>query len=182
MKKVRDTDCRRLDHKTLTELRQRGVASVQRGESPELVAAALGINRTTIYDWLARYRAGGMGALQARKRGGKRRRLDGKAMNWLYQTITMKNPMQMKFEFALWTCEMVRRMIARKFGVKLSRTSVKGGMAASRTRSWRPLRSTHKGLPKPAILRRTSRGGSASGMTVLRRNPQTNGWDATWAA
>ncbi len=124
MKKVRDTDCRRLDQRTLTELRKRGVASVQRGESPELVAAALGINRTTIYDWLALYRAGGTSALEARKRGGKKRKLNGKAMNWLYQTITMKNPMQMKFEFALWTCEMVRQMVARKFGVKLSRTSV----------------------------------------------------------
>ena len=124
MKKVRDTDCRRLDQRTLTELRKRGVASVQQGESPELVAAALGINRTTIYDWLALYRAGGTSALEARKRGGKKRKLNGKAMNWLYQTITMKNPMQMKFEFALWTCEMVRQMVARKFGVKLSRTSV----------------------------------------------------------
>ena len=103
MKKVRDTDSRKLDRKTLTELRKRGVASVQAGESPETVAKALGINRTTIYDWLALYRAGGWGALEARKRGGRKRKLDGKAMRWLYNTVTMKNPLQMKFEFALWT-------------------------------------------------------------------------------
>jgi transposase len=93
MKKVRDTDCRRLDHKTLAELRKRGVASVQQGESPEVVAAAPGINRTTIYDWLALYRQGGWGALEARKRGGKQRKLDGKALRWLYATITLKNPL-----------------------------------------------------------------------------------------
>lgn len=124
MKKVRDTDCRRLAHKTLSELRKRGVASVQQGESPQRVAAALGINRTTIYDWLALYRAGGTSALDAKKRGGKKRKLNGRAMGWVFDTITMKNPMQMKFEFALWICDMVRQMIARRFGVKLSRTSV----------------------------------------------------------
>jgi transposase len=137
MKKVRDTDCRRLDHKTLSELRKRGVASVQQGESPESVAAALGINRTTIYDWLAHYRQGGWSALVARKRGGRKRKLDGKALRWLYDIITLKNPLQMKFEFALWTCDMVRQLIARRFGVKLSRTSVNRlltqlGMSAQR--------------------------------------------------
>ena len=134
---MRDTDCRRLDHKTLTELRKRGVASVQQGQSPERVAAALGINRTTIYDWLSAYRNGGWSALEARKRGGKQRKLDGKALRWLYDTITLKNPLQMKFEFALWTCDMVRQLIARRLGVKLSRTSVNRlltqlGMSAQR--------------------------------------------------
>jgi transposase len=124
MKKVRDTDCRKLDHKTLTELRKRGVASVQQGESPETVARSLGINRTTIYDWLAKYRSGGWGALEARKRGGGKRKLNGRGMRWLFDTITMKNPVQLKFEFALWTCDMVRQLIARKFKVQLSRTSV----------------------------------------------------------
>jgi len=139
MKKVRDTDSRRLDHKTLTELRKRGVASVQQGESPEVVAAALGINRTTIYDWLALYRQGGWKALDARKRGGKKRKLDGKALRWLYRTITLKNPLQMKFEFALWTCEMVRQLIARRFGIQLSRTSVNRLLAQLGMSAQRPL-------------------------------------------
>jgi hypothetical protein len=51
---------------TLTELRKRGVVSVQQGERPEVVAAASGINRTTIYDWPALCRRGGWGALEAR--------------------------------------------------------------------------------------------------------------------
>ena len=51
-------DARRLDHKTLTELRKRGVNSVQEGQSLETVTKALGINRVTIYGWLACYRDG----------------------------------------------------------------------------------------------------------------------------
>lgn len=40
------------------------------------MARSLGINRTTIYDWLAKYRSGGWGALEARKRGGGKRKLN----------------------------------------------------------------------------------------------------------
>jgi len=108
----------------LTQMRKRAVACVQEGQSPEVVASALGINRTTIYDWLALYRKGGWGALDARKRGGRKARLDGKAMRWIYRTITTKNPLQMQFSFALWTCEMIGTLIVRRFGLKLSRTSV----------------------------------------------------------
>jgi transposase len=121
MKKM---DARGIDHKTLTELRKRAVASVQDGQSPEVVAKAYGINRVTIYGWLARYRAGGWDSLDARKRGGRPPKLDGKAMKWIYDTITMKNPLQMKFTFALWTSKMVGEVIYRKFGIRLGKSSI----------------------------------------------------------
>ena len=117
-------DARRLTHKMLTELRKRGVASVQNGQSPELVAKALGINRVTIYGWLARYRDGGWAALDARKRGGRKPNLDAKAIRWVYSTVTVKNPLQLKFTFALWTAKMVGQVIFQQFGIKLSKASV----------------------------------------------------------
>lgn len=122
--KMKKNDARRLDHKTLTELRKRAVSSVQQGQSPEIVAKALSINRVTIYGWLARYRSGGWGALDARKRGGRPPKLDAKAMRWIYQTVTMKNPLQMKFTFALWTSKMIGQLIYKRFGVRLSKASV----------------------------------------------------------
>jgi len=94
---MKTMDARKLDHKTLTELRKRGVDSVQEGQSPEIVAKALGINRVTIYGWLSRYRQGGWDALDAKKRGGRSPKLDGKAMQWIYKTLTNKNPLQLKF-------------------------------------------------------------------------------------
>jgi transposase len=121
---MKRNDARRLDHKTLTELRKRAVDSVQDGQSPEVVARALGINRVTIYGWLSLYRHGGWDALDARKRGGRTPKLDAKAMQWVYRTITTKNPMQLKFTFALWTAKMVARLIEGRFGVKLSKASV----------------------------------------------------------
>jgi len=117
-------DARRMNHTTLTELRKRGVVSVQEGQSPEIVSQALGINRATMYGWLARYRDGGWAALDARKRGGRKPKLNARAVQWVYSTVTLKNPLQLKFTFALWTAKMIGQLIFRRFGIKMSKSSV----------------------------------------------------------
>jgi len=122
--KKKTMDARKLTHKMLTELRKRGVASVQEGQSPEVVAKALGIGRTTMYGWLARYRDGGWAALDARKRGGRKPKLDAKAIQWIYKIVTDKNPLQLKFTFALWTARMIGQLIYQRFGIKMSKSSV----------------------------------------------------------
>jgi transposase len=119
-----DTDARKLTHDQLTELRRRGVAAVQAGQSPEIVARALGVDRSTIYGWLALYRSGGWDRLDAKKRGGRRPLLDGKALTWVYRTVTDGDPRQFKFKFALWTSKMIGEVIHKKFGIRLSKASV----------------------------------------------------------
>jgi transposase len=116
---MRRDDARKLDHKTLEELRIRSVRRVQKGESPEVVAKAIGINRTTIYDWIAKYRQGGWHALKSRPTPGRKPKLSGKQMKWIYDVLTSKNPQQLKFEFALWTREMVQKLIKNKFEIRL---------------------------------------------------------------
>jgi transposase len=121
---MRKHDARKLDHATLEALRERAVQRVQEGESPEVVARVFGIGRTAIYRWLAEYRRGGWGALKAKPLFGRPPKLDGKKLQWVYNTVTQKNPLQLKFVFALWTREMVAKLIKDKFGVKLSANSV----------------------------------------------------------
>ncbi|MBO0759096.1 MAG: IS630 family transposase [Bradyrhizobiaceae bacterium] len=116
-------DARRLDHATLEAMRVRAVQSVQDGESPEIVARVLGINRSTMYNWLAEYRRGGWGALKAKPLYGRPPKLDGKRLRWVYRVVT-RSPLQMKFEYALWTREMVAVVIKRKFNIALSPASV----------------------------------------------------------
>jgi transposase len=137
---MRHDDARKLDHKTLEEMRMRAVRSVQQGQSPEVVAAALGINRTTIYDWLAKYRRGGFGALQAKPVPGRPPKLNGRAIKWIYDTVTRKSPLQLKFEFALWTREMVAKLIKDRFGVELSAPSVGRLLAQLGLTCQKPLR------------------------------------------
>jgi len=117
-------DGRALDHKTLEEIRIRAVERVQAGESPEVVIQALGFSRRCIYTWLARYRAGGWGGLKARALQGRPMKVSPAQMRWVYRTVTGKSPLQYRFEFALWTREMIRILLREQFQLELSVTSV----------------------------------------------------------
>jgi len=149
---MRTTDARKLDHKTLTAIRQRAVASVQEGYSPELVAQTTGIARTTMYGWLARYRHGGWSALDAQKRGGRPPKLDGPALRWIFRTVTRNNPRQLKFPYALWTAKMVGHVIAKRFGVTLSKASVCRLLAQLGLTPQRPMWRAYQ--QKPAEVQR----------------------------
>jgi len=117
-------DARKLDHKTLEAIRIRAIEQVQAGGSPEVVIKALGFSRSCIYEWLSRYRSGGWQALRAVPLNGRPRKITGPQMKWIYNTVTRKNPLQLKFEFALWTRGMIQILIKEKFGIQLSLTSV----------------------------------------------------------
>ena len=99
------------------------MTAVEEGESPDDVARILGINRSTIFGWLVRYRRGGWGRLDAKKRGGRPPKLDSRALAWIYKAV-QRDPRQYKFKFALWTSVMVRDIIRRQLGVSLGRSSV----------------------------------------------------------
>jgi transposase len=163
-------DGRGLDHATLTELRKRGVAAVQSGESPTRVAAALGVNLRSLFRWLALYRRGGWDRLDASKRGGRPPKLDGGALRWIYSTLTNKNPQQLKFPFALWTAAMVQSLIAERYKVRLSHSSVcrllhQLGLSAQRP-LWRAYQQNPAAVTQwleseyPAIRRRARRDGA----------------------
>jgi transposase len=121
---MRENDGRKLKHDMLEAMRIRAVRRIEEGESPEVVIKALGMNRRTVYRWIALYREGGAEALKARPLMGRPLKLNGGQVWWIYRTIVTKNPLQLRFPFALWTREMVKELIASKYGINLSAVSV----------------------------------------------------------
>src|ERR671936_1613728 len=121
---MRDSDGRKLDHKTLEQLRIRAVGQIQQGAHPDEVAAGLGMTRAAVYAWLAKYREGGLEALKARPVPGRPPKLSGSQLARLYGLVVGNDPRQLRFAFALWTRAMVRELIRREFGVALSEVSV----------------------------------------------------------
>jgi transposase len=121
---MRENDGRKLDHQTLEAIRIRAVQQIENGAHPEDVAETLGMTRAAVYGWLAKYREGGLDALRARPVPGRPPKLAGDQLRRLYTLIVGNDPRQLSFEFALWTREMVRDLIRREFGVRLSVVSV----------------------------------------------------------
>lgn len=141
-------DGRKLSHEALEDIRIQAVKRVQAGESPEDVIRVLGFGRTVIYDWLAKAREGGLDALRAKALRGRPPKLNGKQLRWIYHTVTNKNPLQCKFEFALWTRAMVRELIRKKYGVRLSDVSVGRVLHRLGLSPQRPLRRAYEQDPK----------------------------------
>lgn len=121
-------DGRALPHSVREEIRKRAVAQVLAGESPEAVIDALGFHRSCIYDWLAKYEAGGEAALETRPISGRPRKFSNEHAERLRELIKV-NPLQLDFHDALWTRGMIREVLQSEFGVQVSERSVSNILA-----------------------------------------------------
>ena len=121
---MREDDGRKLDHTTLEQLRIRAVRQIEQGAHPADIAQALGMTRAAVYAWLAKYREGGMEALKAKPVPGRPPTLSGAQLQRVYTLVVGNDPRQLRFAFALWTRAMIRELIGREFGVRLSQVSV----------------------------------------------------------
>jgi transposase len=108
------TDGRQIDHQTLEWMRMRAVeAIVIEKRSPEKVTGWFKVHRTVIYRWLRTFRNGGWEALKSTKAKGPDPKLTQKEKQRLSRLL-MKNPLQLHFDFGLWTLEMVQELIRQK--------------------------------------------------------------------
>jgi transposase len=121
---VREDDGRRLDHRTLEALRLRAVDRVEQGADPREVARTLGMHEHTVYGWVAAARAGGREALKAKPISGRPPKLTAAQAQRVYDLLVGKNPEQLQLDFALWTRQLVRELIRREFGVRMSASAV----------------------------------------------------------
>lgn len=124
MKAKRKSDARKLDHETLEVLRKRTVEQVLSGESPEILARAIGVNPATVYRWLQLYHYGGWDALKAKPVPGRPPKLSADQMAWIAKTVRGNDPRQLCFPFALWTLGIIREVIRDRFAINLSEVTV----------------------------------------------------------
>jgi len=159
-------DGRKLDHQTLEVIRKMAVERVREGESPSEVIASYGLNRTVIYRWLkAASKPGvGMRALDSKKASGRKRTLTDAQEKQVFRWINGKNPMQYGFDFGLWTRQIVKDLVEKKFKVTLSLASIGALLARQGLTPQKPLQRAYQRDPEavdrwqketyPALLKR----------------------------
>lgn len=122
-------------------------AVVLRKEPVALVARVFHIPLRTVFDWLARYRQGGWHALNEKSRQGRPRKVSGDDMKWLYDAITMGNPLNYKLAFCLWSLNTIRALLQQERGVLLSKSAICRLMNHLGLTPQRPLYKSYKQNP-----------------------------------
>src|SRR6201987_5476490 len=110
--------------RSTSEERLRAVQLLKEGNEAALVARMFGVSRAIVFRWQQKYDAGGPLALETKKTPGPAARLSPTQMSQLYAMVTGCDPRQLQFDFGLWTRKIIRDLIRREFGVKLSEVQV----------------------------------------------------------
>lgn len=119
------------------EVRRRAVRAVQDGMSRKAVAAAYGVERTTLYRWLQNYEVDGESGLDRKAGSGRPRKLEELRENEL-RALVLKGAQHFGYETDLWTVGRLRRVITEEFSIVLSKNTV-----------WRRLRDAGLTYQKP---------------------------------
>lgn len=92
--------------------------AVENGMHPDDAVDIFGCGRSTVYGWMKAHREQGPEALVVKNPPGPEPKLTGRQLAQLRGLIIGNDPRQFELEFALWTRELVREVIQRKFGVE----------------------------------------------------------------
>ena len=141
-------DGRKLSHSAREAIRIRAVQRILDGESPEVIAKTLGYHRSAVYQWLNRYKADGIEGLKYQKIPGRQPTLSKAQKQKVFDIVTSKNPLQLKFAFALWTRAMVKDLILDQFAISLSEVSVGRLLHELGLTPQRPLRRAYQQNPE----------------------------------
>ncbi len=150
---MKKQDARSLSAQIQEANRIKAVKAVINGHSQVEVAKIFDVTRQAIGKWMSEYRKNGLKGLKAKKKGPKKKKtLTAEQIRFICRKIIDKQPDQIKLPFYLWTQESVAVLIARKYGVKLSRWTV-----GRYLREWgfSPQKPIHKAVEQdPVAVRR----------------------------
>jgi transposase len=143
-------DGRSLAHNILEEMRILALQRMNEGEHPDAVSASFGMHRSWAYKLRAKARGQGRGvrALRSTQATGRPRKLTTAQEQQVLRWINGKNPMQYGFDFGLWTRNLVRELVQRKYGTTLSLASIGTMLARLNLTPQKPLQRAYQRDPE----------------------------------
>lgn len=119
------SDARKIPDEVMNYLRRIAVRAIEEKHySPELIADIFGISRSSMYDWLRWYRAGGESALDTRTAPGAPAVITPIMEWWLEQTVLNSTPIQQGYDTVLWTRAILADLLKKHFGISVSESTV----------------------------------------------------------
>ena len=119
------SDARKIPDEVMNYLRPIAVRAVEEKDySPELVADILGVSRSSIYDWLRWYRAGGEATLDTRTAPGAPPVITPIIDWWIEQTVLNSTPVNHGYDTVLWTRAILAELLQKHFGICVSESTV----------------------------------------------------------
>jgi transposase len=122
-----DEDTRSLPAAAQAALRNRAVRAVLGGMTQAQAARVFGVHPNAVNRWIRRYREGGLAGLSARRRGrraGEQAAVTKTQQQEVVALVRETTPDQLGLAGFLWTREAVSELIARRYGVRLARTTM----------------------------------------------------------
>lgn len=118
-------DGRKIPDEVMSYFRKRAVQAIrERKQSPEVVAAVFGFNRSSIYEWLRNYDQGGYPALETRNPPGADPLITPTIEHWLKETVLNSTPVHHGYDTRLWNRELLAELIQKTFDVKVDGSTV----------------------------------------------------------
>jgi transposase len=120
-----ETELSQVEHAIRTdkraEVRQRAtvIRLLHLGKDSREVAEALAVSLPTVYNWRARWRAGGLEGLANRPKSGRPSIADERYCQVLEETLA-KEPAELGYEFALWTVDRLKAHLEQMTGKRMS--------------------------------------------------------------
>jgi transposase len=119
-------DARKIPNEVMNYVRRLAVRAVEeKHHSPELVAEIFGISRSSVYEWLRRYREEGETALDSRSAPGAEWVIRAEMDEWLRETILSSTPQAHGYDTVLWSCPIVVELLKRRYGIEVSVATVR---------------------------------------------------------
>lgn len=114
------SDARLIPDEVMSYFRKLAVrAVVENNLSPEAVAKVFGFSRSSLYDWLKRYKEHGYGGLDTKKAPGAPPVITEEMDVWLKQTVLESTPEAFGHDTTLWTCELLAQLLYERYGVRV---------------------------------------------------------------